>query len=179
MDYISKCFCKEFEDYIFKEFKFMFIPRSRDIERVCLVPSHISLDIDEISLSNIRVLAAGILVGWIKKKKKFIPSPYLFELAIEKGFKFGCAVVAKTQGVKAFLYGNDILVSSVEKFLQPVEKGMYVAVLDAEDLRVIGIGKLVIDSKDFDEHVRQGKMLSPVVENVFDLGVLLRNELYI
>lgn len=124
-------------------------------------------------------MATSILIGWIKKRREFIPSTRLFELAMEKGFKIGCAVVAKSQGVKAFLYGNDLLVSSVERFLHPIEKGVYVAVLDKEDMKVIGIGKFVINPEDFDRHVKEGKMLIPVVENIFDLGIFLRDESYI
>jgi len=124
-------------------------------------------------------MATGILIGWIKKRREFIPSTRLFELAMEKGFEIGCAVVAKSQGVKAFLYGNDLLVSSVERFLHPIEKGVYVAVLDKEDMKVIGIGKFVINPEDFDRYVKEGKMLIPVVENIFDLGIFLRDESYI
>jgi len=124
-------------------------------------------------------MATGILIGWIKKRREFIPSTRLFELAMEKGLKIGCAVVAKSQGVKAFLYGNDLLVSSVERFLHPIEKGVYVAVLDKEDMKVIGIGKFVINPEDFDRYVKEGKMLIPVVENIFDLGIFLRDESYI
>jgi ribosome biogenesis protein Nip4 len=136
-------------------------------------------DLDELISSGVKVMATSILIGWIKKRREFIPSTRLFELAMEKGFKIGCAVVAKSQGVKAFLYGNDLLVSSVERFLHPIEKGVYVAVLDKEDMKVIGIGKFVINPEDFDRYVKEGKMLITVVENIFDLGIFLRDESYI
>ncbi|MEM2862888.1 MAG: hypothetical protein QXW20_05230, partial [Ignisphaera sp.] len=64
-------------------------------------------------------------------------------------------------------------------FLYPVEKDMYVAVLDSEDMSVIGIGKLVIDPSDLGKLLSEGKVLALVVKNVFDLGILLRDEEYV
>lgn len=178
INYVDKCFCREYRDYILSEFEIMYIPKNDVVSRVALIPKDIVDYVINLS-ANVNVLSAGIIIGWVKKKKKFIPSTHLFSLAIQKNFKFGCAVVAKQQGVKAFLYGNDLLVLSVEKFLHPIEKGLYVAVIDPEDMNAIGIGRLVVDPKDFNKYLSEGKVLLPVVENVFDLGALLRDESYV
>ncbi|MEM3981055.1 MAG: hypothetical protein QXF79_07380, partial [Ignisphaera sp.] len=163
INYIDKCFCREYRDYILSEFEIMLIPKNDVVSRVTLVPKDIAGYIINIS-ANVNVMSAGIVIGWIKRRK-FIPSTHLFNLATQKRFKFGCAVVAKQQGIKAFLYGNDLLISSVDKFLYPIEKGLYVAVIDPEDMNTIGIGRLVIDPKDFNKYLLEGKVLLPVVEN--------------
>lgn len=178
VSYMDKCFCKEYKDYIFKEFEIRYIPKNDVISRVTLIPKDVISHVLDLS-TRVDILSAGIVIGWMKKRKEFIPSTHLFNLAIHEGFKFGCAVVAKHQGVKAFLYGKDLLIASVDRFLYPVEKGLYVAVVDPEDMNAVGIGRLVIDPGDFNRYVSEGRVLLPAVENVFDLGKLLRNESYI
>ena len=172
------CFSREFREYIDKEYLIKVIPKNRSVERVCLIPRSIADRVDMVS-SGIKIVVAGLVIGWLKNRTRFLPSPHLFNLAIDRGFNYGCAVVAKQQGVRAFLYGNDLLVVSVERFLRPVEKGMYVAVIDPDDVKAIGIGRLVIDPGDFDRLIAEGKLLLPAVENVFDLGILLRDESYV
>lgn len=178
LEYIDKCFCEKFKEYILSRYVITFVKKNKSIERVCLIPKDVEY-VAKVVSEHVNVLAIGMIIGWIKKGKKFIPSPHIFNLAIENGFSFGCAVVARSQGVKAFLYGNDLLIASVEKLLEPVEKDTYVAVIDFEDMRAIGIGKLVVDPRKVGELMAKGEVLLPVVENIFDLGVLLRDESYI
>uniref|UniRef100_A0A7C4NPS2 UPF0113 domain-containing protein n=1 Tax=Ignisphaera aggregans TaxID=334771 RepID=A0A7C4NPS2_9CREN len=178
VSYMDKCFCKEYKDYVFKEFEIRYIPKDDIISRVTLIPKDAAEHIADLS-TRVNILFAGIVIGWMKKGKKFIPSTHLFNLAIHESFEFGCAVVAKEQGAKAFLYGKDLLIASVDRFLYPVERGLYVAVIDPEDMTAIGIGRLVINPGNFDRYVSEGRVLLPAVENVFDLGKLLRNESYV
>jgi len=92
------------------------------------------------------------------------------------GHRIGCSIIAKEQGVKAFLYGNDLLLASLEKVLEPAERGWYVAVLDSLDMVAIGIGKLLVSPQEIPMLIREGRMLVPVVKNVFDLGTTVRYE---
>lgn len=177
MGYIDKCFCKEYQDYLFTEFEIKIIKKNKHISRVCLVPKNFYAVAKEL-LSQVKVLALGIIIGWVKDLV-FIPSTHLFNMARDLGFTYGCSVVAKQEGVKAFLYGNDLLAISVKRFLEPIEKSLYVAVIDPEDMRAVGIGELIIDPKDFNKLIAEGKMVIPIVKNIFDLGMLLRNEGYI
>ncbi len=126
-------------------------------------------------LSKHDLVFSGLIAGWIVKND-FVPSPWIFEKALRIGGKIGCAVEVLEQGVKAFLYGNDILIASVKKFLHPVRKGMYVAVLDAYDGSVIGVGKLVKEPNEIEELHKLGRILEVAIENVFDLGLVLRSE---
>lgn len=178
LEYIDKCFCRKFKEHLLSRYFITFIKKSELVDRVYLVPKDIEPMAKAIS-KHVKVLAIGMIIGWIKRGKNFIPSPHIFNLAIEGGFSFGCAVVAKSQGVKAFLYGNDLLISSIEKFLEPIEKGMCVAIVDSEDMRSVGIGRLVVDPNEVSKLISEGKILLPAVENIFDLGVLLRDESHV
>jgi len=103
-----------------------------------------------------RVVFSGGLVG-IVKDGHVVPSPQLYTKLFQR-FGWRSCVVATDKGVKAFLYGNDLLLESVAEIYPPVDS--YVAVLDYYDYNVIGVAK-------WDEP-------SKVFKNVFDLGVYLR-----
>lgn len=68
------------------------------------------------------------------------------------------AIIVAEQGVKAFLYGNDVLVESVIEAYPPADG--IVGVLDSTDMKVIGVAKY---SK------KEG-----VYKNVYDAGIFLR-----
>lgn len=68
------------------------------------------------------------------------------------------AILVAEQGVRAFLYGNDVLTESVIKAYPPANG--VVGVIDAADMRVIGVAKF---SK------KEG-----VYENIYDAGIFLR-----
>jgi len=99
---------------------------------------------------------SGELVG-IVKEGHVVPSPQLYTKLFQR-FGWRSCVVATDKGVKAFLYGNDLLLESVAEIYPPVDN--YVAVLDYYDYNVIGVAV-------WDES-------SKVFKNVFDLGVYLR-----
>lgn len=178
INYIEKCFGRKFLEIIFSEYDLKLFEKNKNVKRVCLIPKHISSTISK-EFNKINIITSALIIGWIKRNFDFIPSTHLFNIAKEKGFDYGCSVVAKSHGVKAFLYGRDLLVLSVERFLHPVEKNMYVAVLDPEDMNVVGIGRIVINPEELDVLISKGKVLQVVVENMFDLGMLIRNENFI
>ncbi len=120
-------------------------------------------------------VAGGILIGWMRGDE-FVPSPWFFEELAKMRGSMACAALVAEQGVKAFLYGNDVLVASVLRIYEPFPKGSIVAVVDASDGRVIGVGRAAMDGESIEKAKRMGRMLSVAIINVFDLGVLLRDE---
>ncbi len=164
--YLEKCFVKSFTGFVSSGFE-LEVFRNRFIS---IIPRNIHRFIKSL---NINPIIAGIVIGWFRGE--FIPSTNLFYFAKSNGFDFGCSIIASEQGVKAFLYGNDLLLASTQGFIEPVEKGMYVAVIDSSDMMPIGIGKLMIDPMDVDYLRRSGRILDVVAKNVFDLGRLLRD----
>lgn len=101
-------------------------------------------------------LFEGSWIG-VYYKKLVVPSVTLVKhIYAEVGTK--AAVVVAEQGVKAFLYGNDVLLESVLRVIPP-RKGLY-AVIDSLDGEVIGFAKWDPARK--------------VYMNVYDLGMFLR-----
>jgi len=142
------------------------IPRDRyEIMRV------IGLDPDTI-------VGGGTHLGWLFEDV-FIPSVGLFRLVktfIDTDSVLGCAAICGEQGVKAFLYGNDVLVASVQRIIEPFERGLPVAVIDSFDNEIIGVGIAAIDARELEELRARGEVLRPAVLNVFDLGASIRSE---
>ena len=173
--YITKCFGPEVSSLIDKKYAILTIIGSnlRYYRVFLLDKSHVSV-INKLARDS-RICGAGTLIGWLRGDS-FIPSTQLFDLIHRMGFRIGCSIVAKEQGVKAFLYGNDLLLASVERVLEPAERGWYVAVLDSSDMIAIGIGKLLVAPHEIPILIREGRMLASIVKNVFDLGVTIRNE---
>ncbi|ADM27247.1 hypothetical protein Igag_0408 [Ignisphaera aggregans DSM 17230] len=165
--YIEKCFGDRFTSFVLSEFS-LEVFRNRFVS---IVPKNIYGFIKSLSINPI---LSGIIIGWFRKGE-FIPSTNLFYFGKSSGFRFGCSVIAGEQGVKAFLYGNDLLLTSFRGFIEPVEKGMYVAVVDSGDMMPIGIGRLVVDPREVDELRKGGRVLEVIAENIFDLGRLLRD----
>lgn len=172
-EYLNKCFADNYPEVVLGSGELVVLGGMRQ-SRLYYVPRPLA-EIINSAKSKLSIMHAGLFVGFYRRGL-FIPSTELFNAARMKGLKFGCAVAAKQQGVKAFLYGNDLLVASVERFLEPVEKGMVVAVSDSEDLFVVGVGILVLGIDEFLKAVRQGRMLEVAVKNIKDLGLLLRSE---
>ncbi|MEM1560336.1 MAG: hypothetical protein QXK24_01030 [Ignisphaera sp.] len=172
-EYVSRCMELEFINFISSNFSINTFNLKKDWITVTLVPRELVDSI--VKLSNTNVLSSGSLCGWIHSGR-FVPAPHLFNLSKRYGYKHGCSVVVKPQGVKAFLYGNDVLLASFDHFISPVRKGDYVAVLDSSDMHAIGTGLLLIDRDEVEKLIREGKMLVAIVKNVFDLGIHIRNE---
>jgi len=172
--YIAKCFGSEVSSLIDKEYTVLIIVGSRLRYRVFLLDKSYVPMVYKLARDS-RICGAGILIGWLHGNS-FIPSTQLFDLVHRMGFRIGCSIVAKEQGVKAFLYGNDLLLASVERVLEPAERGWYVAVLDSLDMAAIGIGKLLVSPHEISVLIREGRMLTSIVKNVFDLGTTIRYE---
>jgi len=100
---------------------------------------------------------SGRWIGLVINDKPYL-SPVIYE-EIYRDNGFRAAVIAKEKGVKAFLYGNDLLPISVEKIYEPRREA--VAVIDKTDYRVIGVAR-------WDPRMR-------VFKNIYDLGLFLRN----
>lgn len=90
-------------------------------------------------------------------KNIIVPSIPLTSKIFEKtGMK--ASIVVKDQGVKAFLYGNDILRESVIEIIPP-DIGIY-AVVDSSDNSIIGFARW--------------SRVKGVYENIYDIGLFLR-----
>ncbi|MCY0868247.1 MAG: hypothetical protein OWQ48_03335 [Desulfurococcus sp.] len=74
----------------------------------------------------------------------------------EKGYR--ATIIVGDKGVKAFLYGNDILPESIVEKHEPVDS--IVAVVDSSDYEILGFAK-------YNPRRR-------IYENIYDLGVYLR-----
>lgn len=118
-------------------------------------------------------LYTGWPVGIVIKGKAY-PYPELLNMMYRCAGRIRSAVEARPQGVRAFLYGNDLLVASVNKIHRPFGRGDIVGVIDPEDGRVIGIGRASLDPEEIYRAISMGRDTEVVVENIFDLGWFLR-----
>jgi hypothetical protein len=110
----------------------------------------------ELRLCGLRVIYEGLWLG-VYTKKTVLPSTTLASRIIrERGLR--SAIIVSDQGVKAFLYGNDILPESVIK-KYPSKIGIY-TVIDHSDNEVIGFSKW--------------SSRKNVYVNLYDVGIFLR-----
>jgi len=121
---------------------------------------------------------AGLNLGFLTKNM-FIPSPWLFEIIYKCVNTYISAVEVKERGVKAFLYGNDILLQSVEKVYPPIAKRMFVAVVDASDGRVVGVALALYGQDELQtllSRLREGSEdpNKVVMKNILDIGCFVR-----
>ncbi len=97
--------------------------------------------------------------SWIAlyTKKRFVPSISIVQsIYSDHGIK--SAIIVKEQGVKAFLYGNDILPDSVIDTIPPI--GELITVIDSTDGEIVGF-------VTWNPRRR-------IYENIFDIGLFLR-----
>ncbi len=104
------------------------------------------------------LLYSGRWIGILINNKPY-PSPLIYEEIYRRTGEYRAAIIIKEQGVKAFLYGNDVLMESIAKEYPPLEYP--VAVIDQEDHRVIGVARRI-------------KSRKPYYQNIYDLGMFLR-----
>ncbi|AFK51355.1 hypothetical protein TCELL_0931 [Thermogladius calderae 1633] len=90
-------------------------------------------------------------------KGHVVLTPVLYEKVFGR-LGLVAAVKASEQGVKAFLYGKDLLLESVLEIYPPVDS--YVAVVDSVDGLVVGVARWDSGSRVF--------------RNIFDIGLYLR-----
>ncbi len=100
--------------------------------------------------------------GWIGvwRKGAVAPSPRIYEEAYNR-YGLRAALIPKPAGLKAFLYGNDILEISIDREIPPLNGP--VAVVDPADNRVVGAA---VKSRD-----RKGRVY---YRNIYDLGMFVR-----
>lgn len=122
---------------------------------------------------GLKHLYIGAPVG-IVIKGEIYPYPDLLQKIYECTGEIRSAVEAGPQGVRAFLYGNDLLAASVKKIYRPFGRGDIVGVIDTEDGRVIGVGRASLDPEEILRARAAGRNTEAAVENVFDLGWFLR-----
>jgi|UniRef100_A0A7J2U022 predicted ribosome-associated RNA-binding protein Tma20 len=175
-DFINKCYSEELFTHLENAFDILSFSSRRRWTKIMLQPVA-TREIVLKSSKKLRIIGGGILAGWMWKGK-FIPSPHLYNFIYDNYQKIGCAVSSKPQGVRAFLYGNDLLLVSLEKVLPPIEKGKYIAVIDSEDFKAIGIGMMLYSEDEIAELIKRGQMLTAIVKNVFDLGIHVRDEMF-
>lgn len=111
--------------------------------------------------------AVGIVIG-----ERAYPLPSLLEKLYRSSGRRAC-VEAKPQGVKAYLYGKDLLATSVEKIHRPFERNTIVGVLDASDGAVIGVGRAMLGPEDLEAPGLDRDRVA-AVKNIFDLGWFIR-----
>ncbi len=110
----------------------------------------------KLGLVNLKVLYENSWIA-VYTKKRLVPSINIVRsIYSDQGVK--AAIIVKEQGVKAFLYGNDILLESVLQVVPPVKK--LFAVIDSADNEVIGFAA-------WNPRRR-------IYENIYDAGLFLR-----
>jgi len=146
VDFVVGSYGSEFNDLI--PINLRYICFGRDL---CLIYEGTTMQ-----NNGLTILFNGPWIG-IYVKKHILPSiPLVTRIYREKGLR--AAIIARDQGVKAFLYGNDILPESVVRKIPP-DIGIY-AVIDGEDNEVIGFAEWSEDEK--------------VYVNLYDIGIFLR-----
>ncbi len=114
--------------------------------------------------------SAGLYLGRIRKfSPKFIPSINLLQLVYDS-LGFRSALIIREEGLKPFLYGNDVLKVSVINCFEPVRRGYLVGIVGLDGF-VYGVGLSVINSC---RELRNLKDDDLVARNVFDVGWFLR-----
>ena len=110
-----------------------------------------------LALPGARVVYGGLWIATIVKGALAPSISLANRIFKERGVR--ASLLVAEQGVKAFLYGNDVLPQSVLEVIPP-EHGLY-AVVDPEDNEVIGFAKWNPEKR--------------VYENVYDAGIFLRS----
>lgn len=128
---------------------------------------------DRIAQLGIKPLFMGRIVG-VAFDGKIYPSPWLLEDLYRCIGKIRSAIEAAQQGVKAFLYGNDLLVASVNKIYGPFKRGDIVAIIDPADGRVIGVARAAMAPREIERARSRGRLTDVAAKNILDLGWFLR-----
>ncbi|MCD6278113.1 MAG: hypothetical protein J7J11_00350 [Desulfurococcales archaeon] len=114
--------------------------------------------------------SAGLYAGRLRKRPpRFIPSANLLQL-IYDALGPRRAVEVSEEGIKPFLYGNDILKKSVLKCYEPVSRSEVVGIIGSDGY-VYGVGLSNLQSC---KELASLSDLDEVAQNVFDIGWYLR-----
>lgn len=107
---------------------------------------------------SLTMLYKGTWLGVIIDNKPYL-APGVYEEIYRDIGSYRAAIIVGEQGVKNFLYGNDILEQSIIKEYPPTDQP--VAVIDSYDGKVIGVAKRVMGRRR-------------LYRNIYDLGIFLR-----
>jgi ribosome biogenesis protein Nip4 len=140
---------------------------------ICIVSSSPEFVNEGISQLKVEPLFMGKIVG-VSLNNKVYPSPWLLEDLYECIGEIRSAVEAEQQGVKAFLYGNDLLVASVGKIYGRFRRGDIIAIIDPIDGKVIGVARAMLNPSEIAIARSRGEQSDLAAKNIFDLGWLLR-----
>jgi len=114
--------------------------------------------------------SVGLYVGRLRRlRPHFIPSVMLAEFIYGKLRYFVNAVKVSLNGLKPFLYGNDILKESVTNYFPKVVRGRVTFVIGPDNY-VYGLGISTVN----DYEIKGLKPTDVVVKNVFDVGWYVR-----
>lgn len=133
-----------------------FIPKNTRytcFNELCIICSH---SIEALNMLSAMKLFAGKWIALYRNKILAPSIPLVNEIYSRAGLK--AAVLITDKGIKAFLYGKDVLPESIIKVIPP-SKGLY-AVIDQYDNEVIGFVRW--------NPIRQ------VYENIYDAGIFIR-----
>jgi len=125
------------------------------IDEFCIIHSEVS-STQELRTSGLRVIFEGTWLG-VYTRGLILPS-ILIARRIFRDQGVQAAILVAERGVKAFLYGNDILPESVIK-IYPPSRGIY-AVIDGVDNEIVGFTRWSSEKR--------------VYVNLYDLGIFLR-----
>lgn len=129
---------------------------SENLHELCVSKVCVIYDPAVDRLGDATILFSGRWIA-VKINGEIAPSVSLVEeIYSNEGFR--AALIVGEKAVKAFLYGNDVLPTSVLEKYPPDEN--IVSVIDPSDYRIIGFAK-------YDKHRN-------VYRNIYDLGIFLR-----
>jgi len=135
-----------------------------------ILPKNLVTTVIKLFTSGYVPYSAGLYVGRLRRlKPRFIPSINALYI-IYKNIGLKRALMVSEEGLKPFLYGNDILKMSVIKCFEPIDKDEVVGIVGS-DKYVYGIGLSTISSC---EEIKKLKDVDVVAYNVFDVGWYLR-----
>jgi len=119
---------------------------------------------------NASVVYSGEWIGIVVDNKVYL-STIVYERVYKYLGEYRAAIKVSEQGVKTFLYGNDLFASSITEYYEPIYNP--VAVIDSFDNRVIGVAEPMVDQNELINALKKG-LEKPVYRNIYDLGFFIR-----
>ena len=119
---------------------------------------------------NASIVYSGEWLGIVIDDRVYL-STVIYERIYGYLGKYRAAITVSEQGVKTFLYGNDLFASSVIRYYEPIYNP--VAVIDSFDNRVIGVAEPMVSENELINALKKG-LEKPVYKNIYDLGFFIR-----
>ncbi len=137
---------------------------------VYLVSSELLGVVDVLRRSGRVPYCVGVYVGRFRGREPYlIPSTMLANTVFSRLGRYVSTVVVSDDGLKPFLYGRDILKTSVVKVYPKLRRNGIVFVVGSDGY-VYGVGISLVD----DLMIKDLRSNDVVVKNVFDVGWYLR-----